>query len=84
MKNPKHHHPQGSGSQPSLLRPAIAPTKGGLLIIGHDGSRMTVADSEVEQWIEDLKEVRRQQLIRDCRRIAGCSDLSVVENGEVG
>lgn len=67
-------------TQPSLLRPAIAPTRGGLLIIGQDGSRVTVADSEVEQWIEDLKEVRRQQLIRDCRRIAGCQpDLGVVE-----
>lgn len=58
-------------SQPSLLRPAIVPTKSGLLIIGHDGSRLMVADSEVEQWIEDLKEVRRKQLIRHCREIAG-------------
>ena len=66
-------------TQPSLLRPAIVPTRSGLLIIGHDGSRVTVADSEVEQWIEDLKEVRRQQLIRDCRRIAGCKSLEAVE-----
>lgn len=66
-------------TQTSLLRPAIAPSKDGLLIIGYDGSRVSVADSEVEKWIEDLQEVRKKQLQRHCRQIAGCSDLTVID-----
>ena len=58
----------------SLLRPDVAPSnRGGLILIGPDGSRVHVPDSEVEVLIEEMESVRRRQLRAECNAI--CSPL---------
>ena len=54
----------------NLFRPDVGPSKqGGLVIIGRDGSRVHVPDSEVEAFVDELREVRRRQLVQECDRI---------------
>lgn len=68
----------------SLFRPAVHPTKDGLMLIDYTGNQMVVHDSEVERFIEDFQEVRKQQLIRHCRDIAGCRNLVPVDGPKEG
>ena len=61
-------------TQSNLLRPDVAPSKnGGIVLIGRDGSRVHVPDSEVEALIEEMESVRRRQLRAECNAI--CSPL---------
>ena len=61
-------------NQTNLLRPDVAPSsRGGLILIGRDGSRVHVPDSEVEALIEEMESVRRRQLRAECNAI--CSPL---------
>ena len=58
-------------NQTSLLRPNIAQSKrGGLILIGRDGSRVYIPDSEVEATIAEMETVRAHQLRRECTDIA--------------
>ena len=58
----------------NLFRPDVAPSnRGGLILIGPDGSRVHVPDSEVEALIEEMESVRRRQLRAECNAI--CSPL---------
>ena len=57
----------------SLFLPDIAPGKAGGIVLHQNGQRIVIEDCEVERFVADLKEVRKRQLIADCRRIAGAA-----------
>ena len=50
--------------------PDIFPRSSGIGL-HQDGKFITVPDEEVERFVRQLVAIRRQQLINDCRRIAG-------------
>jgi hypothetical protein len=53
-----------------LFIPDIYPSAGGIGL-HQAGKHITIPDDAVEQFVRDLVQVRRQQLINDCNRIAG-------------
>lgn len=55
--------------QSQLFLPDIFPTKGGIAI-HQNGKIITIPDGEVERFVDDLREVRKRQLVADCMRIA--------------
>ena len=53
-----------------LFRPDIAPNQSGGLALYQNGQKIVIGDGEVEEFIREMQEIRRRQLINGCLRIA--------------
>ena len=52
-----------------LFLPDVFPQKGGIGL--HQAGRyIHIPDAEVERFVAEIQDIRRRQLIADCRRIA--------------